>query len=62
MGKLSQGNETLTMNFIAHSAAGRQAYYLAQRVANFNVATLITGETGTGKECIARVIHQFSVG
>lgn len=62
MGNDSQRDNLLPLNFIAKSATSLQVLKLAQRVANFNVATLITGETGTGKECIARIIHHFSVG
>ncbi|MGB7800235.1 sigma-54 interaction domain-containing protein [Buttiauxella sp.] len=48
--------------FIAHAVESIKAFNLARRVAEFNVATIITGETGTGKECIARTIHHFGVG
>lgn len=50
------------LGLISRSTASLEAFNLAKRVASFNVATLITGETGTGKECIARVIHHYSVG
>jgi DNA-binding NtrC family response regulator len=42
---------------IGRNAAIQQAYALAAKVADTNVTVLITGETGTGKEYLARAIH-----
>jgi DNA-binding NtrC family response regulator len=45
---------------IGSSARLRHVYDLIQRVTGLNAFVLITGETGTGKELIARAIHNLS--
>jgi DNA-binding NtrC family response regulator len=45
---------------IGDSAAMRQVYATTRRVAASNASVLLLGETGTGKELIARAIHQLS--
>jgi transcriptional regulator with PAS, ATPase and Fis domain len=53
--------EFLGVPAVLESPAIRQVIALAQRVAGSNVAVLITGETGSGKEIVARSIHHFSL-
>lgn len=48
--------------FIASDPASVSVFALARRVAQFNVSVLITGETGTGKECVAKYIHESAAG
>ncbi|WP_312072951.1 sigma-54 dependent transcriptional regulator [Atlantibacter sp.] len=47
-------------DLIAKDSASIKALSLAKRVASFNVPVLIQGETGTGKECVAKYIHSLA--
>ncbi len=42
---------------IGRQSAMRQVYQLVESVTDINVSVLITGQSGTGKELIARAIH-----
>ena len=47
-------------NIIGESPAMRQVFETVQQVAPSRVTVLIAGETGTGKELIAKAIHNLS--
>ena len=56
-----RGQQRGDMNFvIGKSSKMQEQLALAQRAAQAAVSVLITGETGTGKEVLARAIHQMS--
>jgi DNA-binding NtrC family response regulator len=46
---------------IGHSAAMQDVYKLTRQVAPTGATVLLLGETGTGKELIARAIHELSL-
>lgn len=50
----------MSRNIIVKSEKMVSLYKDVQKVARSNVAVLILGETGTGKELVARAIHDFS--
>ena len=47
-------------DIVGHSAALRHVLHQVETVAPTDATVLISGETGTGKELIARAIHQLS--
>jgi len=51
----------LGMPAVICSAPMRQLMHLVKRVAQTNAAVLITGESGSGKEAVARAIHAYSL-
>jgi two-component system response regulator AtoC len=49
-----------TLGLVGHSARLRELEDKIRRVADSDVTVLLRGETGTGKELLARAIHQLS--
>jgi DNA-binding NtrC family response regulator len=53
-------NQGRLHQLLGTSASMQELFALAQKIAPCDVNVLITGETGTGKELLARAIHQMS--
>jgi two-component system nitrogen regulation response regulator GlnG len=49
-----------TLGMVGESAGVRRVRQYVERIADLNVPVLIRGETGTGKELVARAIHDHS--
>jgi two-component system response regulator AtoC len=56
----ADGRSGLTTTLIGESPAMQPVYDIVRQVAPTRSAVLITGETGTGKEVMARAIHDLS--
>ncbi|MFG0420986.1 sigma-54-dependent transcriptional regulator [Pseudomonas sp. zjy_8] len=54
------GRQALEQRIIGRSSAMQQLRELIANVADTNANVLIEGETGTGKELVARCLHDFS--
>lgn len=53
-------NEFSSLGMVGRSAAMQEVYEAVRRVAPSDATVLVSGETGTGKELVARAIHDLS--
>ena len=51
----------LGMTAVIRSAPMRQLMHVVEKIAKSNAAVLIIGETGSGKEVVARALHHYSL-
>lgn len=56
----AQNELPLIEGMVGQSPAMREVYRLTRQVAATSATVLLTGETGTGKELIARAVHELS--
>ncbi len=56
----SNNSKKMNIDFIGNSEAVREIYSMIHLVADSTAPVLITGESGTGKDVVARLIHQKS--
>ena len=47
-------------SIIGQSAAMQEVFKMIGRISNSDAAVIVTGESGSGKELVARAIHQYS--
>ncbi len=57
----SEMQRALGFNAVLCSPVMRALFAAAERVAQTNVSVLVRGETGSGKEILARAVHHFSL-
>src|SRR5271165_7593575 len=57
----SQLNTFLGMQAVVSSPAMLQILDLVRRISQTSAAVLITGESGSGKELVARAVHHYSL-
>ena len=58
--KITASKDTNFMGIISKNEAMREIFSLVSRVANSDSTVLVQGETGTGKELVARALHKLS--
>jgi DNA-binding NtrC family response regulator len=61
MAELPKTEVLLGVTAVLHSAVIRDLMAKVQRIAQSPAAVIITGETGSGKEIIARALHHYSL-